>query len=122
MGSPRGDRRPHEFELEAAHRDAKHPHDANLPPLPSRTVIFHAVVLLEHAGPDGGMADAAASKAAVRKGVRVRVPLRALRHQRFRRSVDPVAGRRDHAPGRSPVGLNTHVSHNWDHLISPARR
>src|ERR1700722_2245943 len=46
--------------------------------------------------PDGGMADAAASKAAVRKGVRVRVPLRARRFavQRARKGVlKPGLGR-----------------------------
>ena len=36
-----------------------------------------AACTIERSRPDGGMADAAASKAAVRKGVRVRVPLRA---------------------------------------------
>ena len=38
-----------------------------------------AACTIERSRPDGGMADAEASKASVRKGVRVRVPLRARR-------------------------------------------
>ena len=38
---------------------------------------MHPASYARETGPDGGMADAAASKAVVREGVRVQVPLRA---------------------------------------------
>src|SRR5271168_1618706 len=52
--------------------------------------------------PDGGMADAAASKAAVRKGVRVRVPLRARRFTSAERSQGLRKWPFDHKRSQGP--------------------